>query len=285
MLKNNEYWAISRQLSYHFRRGVIIIKETWKPVVGFDKYKVSNKGRLVSFHKKEDGYLMSQSDDKDGYKKATLSKDGKEFTRRIHVLVAQSFIPNPENLPVTNHLDGVKDNNSVENLEWTTVKENTIHGYQMSLNNNVGEKHHYAKKYEVLRGNTVIGSYTNMHELESALKTDRGTIGSYLKENQLIFDELKIREVNELNDSVETNKPIVTREIKGVLNPIALETMEETVYYSSLSDCAKLNGFSREGLRDRLKDRRIYKKKYAVKKVSQYFLLTTEDININQVIG
>lgn len=261
------------------------MKETWKPVVGFDKYEVSNKGRIRSFQRGKEGFIMSQSDDKDGYQKVTLTRGGKEYTRGVHTLVSQSFIPNPDNLPVTNHLNGIKWDNNVSNLEWSTVRDNTIHGYIMGLNNNKGANHHYAKRYQVTKDGKVVGNFTNMHELEKSLKTDRGTIGKYMKEEIPLYEELLIEEVEDFHNDFEVNNKIVINDIQGVLNPISLEDGVNIWYYSSLSKCERLNGLSRAGLRDRLSDGNIYKGKYYIKRVSQYFLLTTENIKINQVIG
>lgn len=62
-----------------------------------------------------------------GYLSVTLSKDGKKKKYLVYRLVAQSFIPNPEEKNFVNHIDGDKKNNSVTNLEWTTERENTWH--------------------------------------------------------------------------------------------------------------------------------------------------------------
>lgn len=68
--------------------------------------------------------------DKDGYEViSTRHADGRSTTARVHRLVAEAYIPNPKNKPVINHLNGVKEDNRVENLRWATVAENTQHGY------------------------------------------------------------------------------------------------------------------------------------------------------------
>lgn len=65
----------------------------------------------------------------DGY--LTVGINGKQY--RVHRLIAQTFIPNPENKPSVNHIDGVKSNNRVDNLEWATNSENMKHAYATGL--------------------------------------------------------------------------------------------------------------------------------------------------------
>jgi len=91
-----------------------------------DRTVVHSNGRL-QFVK---GSVMKQTYDKDGYLKVTLNKNGAKAYKRVHQIVAQTFIPNPENKPLPNHLNGVKDDNRVTNLRWATYSENLIHAYR-----------------------------------------------------------------------------------------------------------------------------------------------------------
>lgn len=114
-------------------------KEVWKDVVGYEGlYEISSFGRLKRLKRTTLGKsgveynypeLIIKGDyDKDGYIRTTMSKDKKKKTKKIHRLVAEAFIPNPNNHPEVNHLDEIKDNNHVSNLEWTTTKGNANHG-------------------------------------------------------------------------------------------------------------------------------------------------------------
>lgn len=101
--------------------------EIWKDIEGYEGlYQISNKGRVKSFHGK--GRIMKLGTHPLGYKLATLTKDGEQNTKQVHRLVAQAFIPNPENLPVINHKDENPSNNNVKNLEWCTQKYNLNYG-------------------------------------------------------------------------------------------------------------------------------------------------------------
>ena len=103
-------------------------REVWKDIEGYEGlYQVSNKGRVKSFYYSERLVRLTL---RNGYFSAALSKNGKKNIFRVSRLVAQAFIPNPKNLPVVNNKDGNRQNNCVENLEWVTVSENTLHTYR-----------------------------------------------------------------------------------------------------------------------------------------------------------
>ena len=109
--------------------------EIWNDVVGYEGlYKVSNKGnvfsvmRVSSQGKKCGGLTLKPRNVGYGYLQVSLYKNGKMKQKFIHRLVAEAFIPNPENLPQINHIDEVKTNNELSNLEWCTREYNNNYG-------------------------------------------------------------------------------------------------------------------------------------------------------------
>lgn len=114
----------------------------WRDVEGYEGlYQVSDDGevkslsRVVDFGKSKavrKERIMKQSIGR-GYKKVSLSKCGVQTNFAVHRLVAQAFIDNPTSLPQVNHIDGVKTNNRVQNLEWCNAKHNTRHAHLIGL--------------------------------------------------------------------------------------------------------------------------------------------------------
>ena len=103
--------------------------EIWKPVPGYEEYyEVSNLGRVIRLKDEKiiQGYLNE-------YRRIYLHTDNEEKDLAIHRIVAMAFIPNPENKPFVNHIDGNKLNNRADNLEWVTASENMKHAYRIGL--------------------------------------------------------------------------------------------------------------------------------------------------------
>lgn len=101
--------------------------EIWKNIEGYEgKYQVSNLGRVKSMIGQEK--VLHPKKHRNGHLQIGLHKDKKRKTMYIHRLVAQAFIPNPDNLPCVNHKDENPNNNNVDNLEWCTQKYNCNYG-------------------------------------------------------------------------------------------------------------------------------------------------------------
>lgn len=121
--------------------------EIWKDIKGYEGlYQVSNLGNVKSIPRiidsqfkgkpiKREVYekVLKKSLTRFGYEYVCLSKNGKTKKHKVHRLVGEHFIPNIENKKTINHIDGNKQNNRVDNLEWATYKENQQHAIRTGL--------------------------------------------------------------------------------------------------------------------------------------------------------
>lgn len=182
------------------------MEEIWKdiePHLGV--YAVSNLGRVRSYDRVVEtsnkrvprrfikGQILNLRVDTNGYAHQCLSENNKSYNYKVHRLVAKAFIPNPENKPCVNHIDGDKLNNCVDNLEWVTYSENTHHAYKTGLcrgpavnGNTLGSKNSMSKLDESdvigIRKKFKTGIYTQK-QLGDVYGVSRRTIGDILNRN------------------------------------------------------------------------------------------------------
>lgn len=110
----------------------------YKQITGFEDYLIYDDGSIFTMKGKK---FLKQFSHPKGYSMVRLSQQGVPKTLLVHRLVASHFISNEEDKPQVNHIDGVKTNNHVSNLEWVTAKENVHHAIATGLNELRGEKH------------------------------------------------------------------------------------------------------------------------------------------------
>ncbi len=160
--------------------------EEYKQIIDFDNYEVSNLGNVRNI---KTGRILKGSVNNHGYLIVGLFKNNKRKNKKIHRLIAEAFIENPENKPFVDHNDGNKTNNNINNIRFATVSENgqnakipknnTSGAKGVSWNNNKNKWEAYiiidgikihlgcfeniedAKEARVKRANEVFGVYTN----------------------------------------------------------------------------------------------------------------------------
>ena len=190
-------------------------EEVWKPIEGYEGlYEVSDKGNVRSLDRyvytgaagmvRRKGVFMKQQTNKKGYKTVMLHDSSRVRSTTVHRLVAEAFIPNPDNKSQVNHIDTDKTNNSVSNLEWNTQEENMAHAKKHNLFKNKTEKQikacaknlekayikrrrpvdmytldgHYIKTFESIRKASAETNTSGSH-ITSVCKGYRGSSGGY----------------------------------------------------------------------------------------------------------
>ena len=169
-------------------------KTQWKQVVGFEnEYLVNEYGVIYKLN--FDGFSYGSPKD-NGYIRCGLAKqkqwsDKKDYY--IHRLVAQAFIPNPENKPEVNHIDGNKKNNHISNLEWVTRSENGLHKYRV-LGHKVKIVHNKPIKVTDVKYNTA-KTYNSKTDFTKELGIKHASFSHYIKNKSLYKQRYLIEEL------------------------------------------------------------------------------------------
>lgn len=167
------------------------MEEEWRDVVGYEGlYLVSNKGRIKSLFKgtriyDTDGTILRPSRAKDGYERVVLY-DGKggRLSKTVHKIVAMAFIPNPNGYEAINHKDECKDNNTVENLEWCTVRHNNRYGtarirQSMHSGRAVAQVNNYGFVVAQYRNVNIAKSITGINNIDKCCRNIEYKSGGY----------------------------------------------------------------------------------------------------------
>ena len=152
-------------------------EEIWCPIKGYEGlYEVSDQGRVRSlkFGKER---ILKPSRNTNGYLLVGLRKNGEKKTYKVHRLVVQTFIPNPDNLQEINHIDEDKTNNKVQNLEWCDRKSNCNYG---NRNKRISEKMTNGKLSKLVLQYSLdwkfIKEWKSLHDVERNLGYSSGNI-------------------------------------------------------------------------------------------------------------
>lgn len=150
------------------------MNEIWKDIIGYELYEVSNLGRIRN---KKSGKYKAPIKNWAGYMRVQLCKPNKDKIFSIHRLVAQAFIPNPNNYPEINHLDHVRHNNNVNNLEWCTRSRNAQYSFTRPDRKKAkawlgksGELHHASMPVYQIENGKIIGVYGSIGLAEKDFK-------------------------------------------------------------------------------------------------------------------
>lgn len=178
----------------------------WQKIDGYeDYYEVSSDGKVRSvdrsffqygnngsyFQRTYKGRILKQEKNRDGYLKVVLAKDGKKTLKSVHRLVAEAFIPNPENKPCIDHINGDKTFNDVSNLRWATYSENSRNPITFEKTKNALKgshlcawRGHFGKEHPMSKtvgqydlDNNFIAEYGSVSEASRKLGISRTCIG------------------------------------------------------------------------------------------------------------
>ena len=145
------------------------MEEVWKEIPGHEgRYEASSLGRIRFV---PDGHILSCHIEPHGYVVTSLCKDGKHRPIRVHIIIARTFLPNPDNLPCINHKDEDKTNNRVDNLEWCTQAYNINYG---SIRERMSANSARARAVDVFdKSGRKVAEYSRVGEAADALGVTR----------------------------------------------------------------------------------------------------------------
>ena len=175
------------------------MEEKWKPVVGYEGlYEVSSLGRIRSLSRSIQGnkgeYVIPSRILKGhycyGYRYVELRKGGKPKLYRVHRLVAEAFLPNPNKYPIINHKNEIKDDNRVDNLEWCTYKYNSNYG---NIKSKLKQSSHCRPIIQLTKEGIFVAKYESIVDASKVTKIEHTNIIQCAKGRPLKCCDGKLR--------------------------------------------------------------------------------------------
>lgn len=158
--------------------------EIWKDVPNYEEnYQASTMGRIKSkdryiynkYNKSNTFYpgkILKLNQKRHGYLSVDLAKNGKTKTMQVHRIIANTFIPNPENKPQINHINAIKTDNRVQNLEWVTAEENREHAKENNLYVGPNRKKVRCRQLNIIfESSYEAGEYINKNKFQYSKQT------------------------------------------------------------------------------------------------------------------
>lgn len=181
-------------------------KEIWKVIKGYEGlYEISSWGRVKSIARNTTkGGIRKLHKSKGGYYSVILIKNGLHKGYRINRLVAEAFIPNPENKPFVNHINSIKTDNNVINLEWCTARENNTHHYKTQ---------NTSSQY------TGVSYFKSLNKWKAAISFNKKSYSLGYYENEIDAHyayEKALKEINETGKLTPYHNPKNSSKYKGV---------------------------------------------------------------------
>ena len=157
------------------------MEEEWRDIIGFEGlYQISNMGnvrslpRLSSQNHMVGEKILKPHPNNSGYLDVSMYKDTKRYHKKIHRMVAEAFIPNPDNLPEVDHIDADKTNNCVNNLRWVSHSENHRNPLTLQLKSEVMKGRSksqeaikkISKKINVIKDGSILHTFESYRDLD-----------------------------------------------------------------------------------------------------------------------
>lgn len=200
----------------------------FKEIKGYEHYLVSDSGEVYSLKSNK---ILKPDIDKDGYEIYRISnEENKRKAFKGHRLVGLTFIDNPNNLPIVNHIDGNKRNNHLSNLEWCTNEYNVQHAVKTGL---MTPYTRGIEIYDIFK-KCVVSRFNSYDDLANITGLSKLSLIDIVHREKLLYEGFKIVRINTefMDDDKLLNKKFINRTINGRFKPLAWNGL----VFSSQSD-------------------------------------------------